>query len=63
MGQIGTGLAAATGLRSLRAVIPGTEHIVGGVTLGDALNAYLLKEGIQGGIEDIPEFIDDPSLH
>ena len=62
LGQIGTGLAAATGLRSLRAVIPGTEHIVGGVTLGDALNAYLLKEGIQGGIEDIPEFIDDPSL-
>ena len=55
------GVLGAAGYASLGVVIPGTSNIVGGVTIGDALNAYFFKEGIEGGIKHIPEFIDDPS--
>ena len=55
------GVLGAAGYASLGVVIPGTSNIVGGVTIGDALNAYFFKEGVEGGIKHIPEFIDDPS--
>jgi hypothetical protein len=56
------GLLGAAGYKGLGITIPGTKHIMGGVTLGDALNAYFLKEGVEGGIKHIPEFMEDPSL-
>jgi hypothetical protein len=42
-------------------VIPGTAHIGGGVTVGNVMNAYFLKEGVEGLVKHVPEFIDDPS--
>ena len=55
------GVLGAAGYASLGVVLPGTSQ-VGGVTIGDALNAYFLKEGVEGGIKHIPEFANDPSL-
>ncbi len=56
------GVLGAAGYKGLGVNLPGTGHVSGGVTVGDALNAYFLKEGVEGGIKHIPEFMEDPTL-
>jgi len=55
--MLGAGVPAASSI-----IIPGTSHIAGGVAVGDVMNAYFLKEGLEGLVQDVPAFIDDPSL-
>ena len=59
---LGIGATALAGLPAASSIIiPGTSHIAGGVAVGDVMNAYFLKEGIEVFAEHVPEFIDDPS--